>query len=77
LQNNLNVLWANPLYILLVFAMLFKKGEKYLIYAILGCLGLALFVQLFGIQSYDYQAIPLVMALVVFMFDHLKKLKTA
>jgi len=75
LQTNLNVLWCNPLYMLLVFALLFKKGEKLLVLTVLACLGVASLVYLFGIQSYDYQVFPLIAALLILNLDHLKKLK--
>ncbi len=77
LQSNLNVLWCNPLYLILAISLIVKRGERIMIYSVLGCLAAAILVHLFGIQTYDMQALPLVIALVILQLNHLKKLKLA
>ena len=62
-KENLNILWTNPIFLLLVLCP--KKISKYIIYILLSCLTLALLNIIIGIQHYNSAVLPIVISLVI------------
>lgn len=62
-KENLNILWANPIFLLLVLCP--KKISKYIIYTLLICLGVSLLNIIAGIQQYNSAVLPIIISLTI------------
>ena len=62
-KENLNILWANPIFLLLIFCP--KRANKYIIYTLLTCLFLALLNIIIHIQHYNSAVLPIVISLII------------
>ena len=60
-KENFNILWANPLFILLIFSR--GKTKKYLIYILLSCLLLSLINMIIDFQHYNNAVLPIILSL--------------
>lgn len=67
LQNNWNILWASPTYLLLILLSLFKWNKPLKIVALLNILLIAVYIiiQIIGIQSMHFGVWPLIMLLLI------------
>ena len=72
LTNNLNVLWANPLLLLLIFFNRNSKAKRLIAYLILISLLTGLLAWLFHIQEFDWAVLPIIGLLSWFMLKELK-----
>lgn len=62
-KENLNILWANPIFLILIFCP--KKINKYIIYTLLTCLFLALLNIIIDIQHYNSAVLPIIISLII------------
>jgi hypothetical protein len=63
-QKNLNILWANPLYILWIFTAYrkkFSKFAKYNAYILLASNAIVLFMFVWPIQEFNYAVLPMLL----------------
>ena len=76
-QNNFNILWANPLALLLFASKKLKSQVVHYLYIIL-ILGLVLIplIALIGIQSFNISLYPLIMTLLIIYINSYKKIKS-
>lgn len=77
-QNNFNILWANPLLLLLAFTKNLKASIKNII-LLISILGLALIpiIEIIQIQSFNYTIFPLLTALLILLVKNYKTIKRA
>jgi hypothetical protein len=76
-QKNLNILWANPFYLVWVFVGLRKNLSKFAIYLgyfIFACNAFALLMFLWPIQQYNIAVLPIVLMSAVHLWLRLRKL---
>lgn len=67
IQSNLNVLWCNPVFLVLFIALLIRKMQKQMIYILLGFLALTALVFITGFQNYEWSVLPVVALLVILL----------
>lgn len=75
LMNNYNLLWCNPLYLLMIPIILLKLNPKVLVYTCWAFLILALAVWMTHIQTFDYQIMPVVPMMGILLFKELNGYK--
>lgn len=73
LMNNFNLLWCNPLLLLLGFTLLFSNKTYWLSLSIFCCMILAVLMYVLNIQKFDLQIIPLLFAFFVLLGDEIKQ----
>ena len=76
LMNNFNVLWCNPLFVLLGVVLIFSDKTYLLSLSILTCISVSLLMYLLNIQKFDLQIIPLLICLCILLRDEIVKRKS-
>jgi hypothetical protein len=72
IQNNFNVLWCNPFLVLLIVAMVVKKWIKAITIILFFCLLLTIILWLFGVQSFSWAVLPIILMLIQFFIKERK-----
>ncbi|MEZ4924426.1 MAG: DUF4105 domain-containing protein [Crocinitomicaceae bacterium] len=69
IQNNLNVFWCNPLFLLFFAALIIKRGETIIGFLIFGFLLLTILSWIFQIQHFEWAVLPIS----ILLFQFVKK----
>lgn len=67
LMANFNVLWCNPIFLLLPFIVKRIKFKKIVVIALLAATMLALLIWIFAIQVFDFAVLPFIFILLVLL----------
>jgi len=73
LMNNFNVLWCNPILLVIGVTLLFSARTYLMSLSVLSCLVVAVLMYVLNIQKFDLQIVPLLLCLGVLLWDEVKK----